>query len=295
MFFIIFLLGEENKQQKKKFFDFINNYIPVSSINYDNHVSDLNGKYDILVCGSDQIWNYDLTGSDSNYYLSFDNKAKKVSYAGSFGKLKLNNQERSDAIKYLEKFAHISVRESSGKEIVDSLFNMQLAKVVLDPVFLLDKSEWQSIANKPEYNDYILLFLLHKNPNLLEFSKKLAKRKGCKIIRITNKITFDKEIIYLAGCGPKDFIGLIDNAQYVITDSFHATSMSLILNKQFFVGLKGKELENLNTRMFSLLEMFGFSQRIVGSCSFDENNEIDFSSTNEILDNKRKESIQYLF
>lgn len=278
----------------RKFSQFVKENIPLSEINYDNNISDAQGTYDILIAGSDQVWNYSLTGADSNYMLAFDDKAKKISYAGSFGKTVLSTTESEDAAKYLRLFSHISVREASGKELVDKILKCNQTRIVLDPVFLLEKNEWVSIGDLPFYDNYILLFVLHKNKTIVEFAKKLSNETGKQIIQLSNKINFDMDITYSKGCGPKDFIGLINRASYVVTDSFHATSMSIILNKQFYVGLKKQKLASLNTRIYSLLDMFGLQNRIIGSIDSHNNEEIDYTEINEVLSQKRKESVDYL-
>ena len=201
--------------------------------------------YDILICGSDQIWNNDITGNITEYYFDMQlSKAKKVSYAASFGKSKLDDFQIQCIKRYLNQFEDISLRENDGMEDLQKNCSL-IPSIVLDPVFLLDSIEWDAIANKsvttPE--KYILYYSLKDNDELVIKTEELSEKLGLKILSIHP--TCKKQRIHskqLYNVGPFEFLTLLKNASIISTNSFHATAFSIIFGKTYFhIKDSGKE------------------------------------------------------
>ena len=208
---------------------------------------------DIYITGSDQVWNNDYNGdNDYSYYLDFvPENTKKFAYAASFGKDFIEHEDYLSKIKpMLSTFDRISVREKDAQCI---LSQMDISSVhVVDPVFLLSKQQWREFATVYERgNPYILVYVMDGIYNeLLEYAQKLKEQTGKMIYVVAfkkiNDVRIDK-CFYLTT--PKDFIGLLDNADVVITNSFHGTAFSILFQKRFITIGK----EKYNSRMRSLL------------------------------------------
>ncbi len=279
------------------FFGFLKKYIKMTNKIYKDEESINNEafNYDIYCTGSDQVWNSGWNEKiDHPYFLTFapDDK-RKIAYAASFGKKELYPNEIEETKKMLSRYDEISVREKTGVDIVNSL-GIKNVKNVVDPTLLLSGDEWRKISSQ-KYNgkNYILVYNLNRNKKIDNYAEELSKKTGLKIIYLSYQL----HEFYKKGkmaCNPKveDFISLIDNASYVISDSFHATAFSLNLNKQFIIVYPGK----YSTRLQSILELLNLENRVAN----DEkdlsiiNNKIDYEIVNKKMELMRKESMDWL-
>ena len=247
-------------------------------------------KADIYMIGSDQVWNIMPDGKiESMYFLDFvKDKTKKVSYAASFGSEKKIKTELADITNYLKDFDKITVRENDGLRILRE--NGVLGEQVLDPTLLLNINDWNLVMeniNLP--NEYILLYQVNHNKDLCKKAAAFAKRKGMKLIRVTNdmsEIFWGEGFTYLPT--PAQFLYIIKNAKYVITDSFHGTCFCINFNKNFIDVLP----ENHSQRNRSVLDFFDLTDRIISDDKFDfVEQSIDWSKVNNILMEQRKISM----
>ena len=228
-------------------------------------------------------------------FLDFKNieNKKKLSYAASFGKSSLEEWEKEQTKQLLEKYDNISLRETSGVKICEDLGIKDTINVV-DPTLLLSGEEWSKIAsNKFENEEYILVYNLNRNKKIDNYAKNLSKQKGLKIKYLSYQLHefYKKGKMY---CNPEveDFLGLIKNAKYVISDSFHATAFSVNFNTEFVIVYPGK----YSTRLQSILKILGLENRVAK----DENDmsvvdrNINFEKVNEKLIQEREKSINWL-
>ena len=255
----------------KQFDEFKRNYINLSNDTYDKtNIVKTNKVYKKFIVGSDQVWNTQLTGNDYSYYLDFvKDSSKKNSYAASFGYSELPNEVKSNVIKLLKDFNTLNVREKQGEEIITKEIKNREVNVVMDPTFLLEKEEWTKFVNKDE-NSYIVVYMIDFKKEVFEFIRKLAKEEKCKIIYIHDAILSQIGMINSKDDAPERFISLINNAKKVVTGSFHALCLSLILEKDFYYTLNSKN--NRNSRLVNLIEIVGLENRelIDGKCKTKE-------------------------
>ena len=196
-------------------------------------------QYDIYISGSDQLWSPMHPFCIEPFFLTFAPKgSKKISYATSIGVTELTDREKVDFKRWLESYEAISVREAEGKLLLDSFIKDKNIEVVADPTFLLDINDWKNLAITPSIKEsYILLFSLSNNKPLVDFAIKMSKESGKKLV-ILKGPTLDansSDYILDNSIGPREFLGYFDNADMIITDSFHGSVFSMLMGaKNFF-------------------------------------------------------------
>ena len=222
---------------------------------------------DVYVAGSDQIWNtFSENGKEPGYYLDFGKESiKRISYAASLATSTIKEEYKVFIKEKLARFNAISVRENTGAKLLADL-GIDNISVVLDPVFLLDKSEWQQLSLKGNlyglsHESYVLVYdFLGNDENMISFVKAYAKEKSLKIVSINDFSERDYADININNAGPLEFLALINNAACVVASSFHATAFSVILEKEFYTfNLKGY---NNSSRMLDLLSSIGLQERM---------------------------------
>ena len=223
-------------------------------------IAETNGVYDVFVTGSDQVFNFSLTGNDSAYFLDFVKKGTKASYAASLGTYLPEKKEEYRRL--LEPFDSLSVREKSSQTLLSEELGID-AQVMPDPVFLHTGDEWKKLTGVKDEEvreKYVLVYSLVEDKKLYREARFAAEKYGLKIYVITKVLRpLGKADKYLRNVGPKQFIGLIANADYVVTNSFHGTAFSLIFKKRFSVVLPPRA----QSRIVDLLEDLGAGNRIV--------------------------------
>lgn len=290
------LLSKKNKEFEKVREDFNSKIQKISKKTYnEKNIKEVNSEYDLFVTGSDQVWNPKLNYKDSNYFLSFveDNK-KRNSYAASFGTNKIDEEDKKEIKKELEKFNKISIREKEGQDIIKQLTNKD-AELVLDPTLLLNEKNWDNLIeeNRLVKEKYIFLYTIAHTPSILDFARKLAKKEKCKIIYFNSGYKKYSGMQNLNKVSPQDFLNYIKNAEYVVTSSFHGLCFSIDLHKNFYYELdKGKE--NNNSRLTTLTNVLGLESRKIldGKCK--DTKDIDYNEIEKKLNKEREKSKNFI-
>ena len=245
--------------------------------------------------GSDQVWNSHWNeGVDRPFYLSFlPDDAYRFSYASSIGSAKLNSDEKREVAPMLEKYRHISVREDSGVTILQDMGIADVAQV-LDPTLLFDASTWTPyVSDRYKNQKYVVTYNLHHDKRIDQYAAKLAKKYNLKVLNISYNWHDIIRSGHLVWCPTiEEYLGLIRDAAYVVTDSFHATAFSLIFGTKFIDIFP----EQASARLRSILKLTN-----TGNRGFDEmptidaaDAAIDFNAVHEILRNEREKSVQYM-
>lgn len=261
-------------------------------------------RYNILMAGSDQIWNpryYPL--SAGLYLLSFNDDCRKVSYASSFGVTTLPNDLKPIYKQMLAKFESISVRENQGVSILEEI-GVKNVKCHIDPTLLMTADEWKCYFKTDPLikTPYICCYVMPGADELNKYIYLKAKELQ-KTLPLHPQIVIlgEKEYkglcshnTYIRTAGPVEFLNCIYNAQYVLTSSFHGTCFSLIFKKDFFTILSAKN--RFNSRMTSLLKLLSLEKRIY----YQEDNRLldtsvcSFEIATEKLNEEREKSLDYL-
>lgn len=252
------------------------------------------GFYDVIISGSDQVWNLMLTHNDVNYMLPFCRKAKKISYAASFGFSTIPENFREVYSRNLKRFDRISVRERSSAELVYQLVGV-MPNILIDPVFLLDESDWRKlIASKKRVagGEYICVYKINKS-RVYELARKLSVETSLPVYAIKPDKTCPGRFHKLRFASPEDFINTIAGAKYVLTDSFHGTAFSILFKKNF-VSCLDERKENKNTRIISILRMFGLEQRMSVDDIMQIPDHRDLNSIDNTIRKLKEDAISYL-
>lgn len=259
--------------------------------------------YDIYITGSDQVWNPYQPYCIEPYFLTFAPKGKKrMSYAASLGIDSFPNDILSNVKEWLAQYDAISVREEQTRRYLEDCTGLKITKVA-DPTFLLTRKEWKEIAESPSVpvDSYILLFSLNHKPELLDYCKKLSADSGLPILSLRMHQPEYKEkddYIAVTDAGPREFLGYIQNASLVITDSFHGTVFSFLMEagNVFTYISKGNKR---GVRIENLYNELGCDGHIFyGELNRDfqdlQQNSIDRQSVNSRIDEMHQDSILFL-
>lgn len=275
---------------------FLSKHCNMTSPLYDD--DDFNAKCpkaDVLLTGSDQVWNSIHNGGLNKRYYFDGITGKKVSFASSFGVERLPDEEYTEVKRMLSEYSAISVREDSAKEIVNSM-GFTVSHLV-DPTFILNRDQWSEFAsNKKIAYPYLLMYTPYNIVDktiLYRTARKIANEKNLKLVTFSwNLKTEPLADITLKFASPGDFLSLMLNADFVVTNSFHGTAFSINLNKQFLVFMPS----GFGTRIKSILAQCNLESRLVSGDEADlpYNNIIDYNKTNKILDLEREKSMNFL-
>lgn len=243
-----------------KFEEFIKNKLHLAPINTIMEIP-----YDIIIIGSDQVWNYNLTnGFDKYYWGNFPHPARTriVSYAASMQD-SWPEKLSFEIIRNLDNFDYISVREISLAERLTKLTNGRKIYQVVDPTLLLGKEKWMSIAIKPNISKpYLLLFQVEgRNKKTEKIADTLSNIKNLPIIRLTTSVDWYTSS-KVRNTSPAEFVGLFMHAAFVVCSSFHGTVFSLIFNRPFVSVRMGVGKDN---RVANLLLAFGLERHFIDS------------------------------
>lgn len=250
---------------------------------------------DAYCTGSDQVWNSKWNrGIIPELYLDFVPENKfKFSFSASFGQSILSQEEVEQTQKYINQYNFISVRENTGKEIIEKQYKCKAIHLV-DPTLGVSSQFWRQYASPRKIKeDYILIYNLNRSKEFDKYAVELANRTGLKLVRFCTR--YDQ--FYRPGKSmlvPEvvDFISLIDNATYVLTDSFHATAFSMNMNTEPICIYPPE----FGGRLESFLQLTKSTQRRVKNYNDFEvvKRRVDFNKVNKILENERNKVNEYL-
>jgi len=268
-------------------------------------------KIDVLITGSDQVWRFDYAGEGKykQMYLHFDQKvnAKKISYAASFGFDEWKFFEKTREIQtYLRTFDGISVREDSGRGILKNTFSLE-ADHHLDPTLLLDRAHYHQLllqTEKPKTEKKILYaYILDIDNKKIQVLEKISLNLSAelKMIELTSSKLREihnhnyKDFLHIKAETIPKWLEGFQQADYVVTDSFHGMVFSILFDKSF-VALGNKKRGM--SRFESLVKMFEMPERL--HTEFDEQKmtavlktKVNEKRTAQLLVSERKRTYEY--
>lgn len=258
---------------------------------------DLNDRYEVFVCGSDQIWS-PVIPLQPYYYLAFTDK-KKIAYAPSIGQTAYPETRKSIVKHLLRDFSALSIRERQGTLLLREFVDKPVETVV-DPTLLLSSEQWNQLAGKREEDKpYVLCYLLTFNPCYLECVKRFAEshRMRLKLFVLDRRYLSYADIPVFAG--PIEFLSEIRGASCFFTDSFHGTVFAIHFEKWFRVFKRFDEgtSNNQNSRIENLLGVCGLLDYFIGKSQLDKIETlplVDYKRVKRSLDREKERSLAYL-
>lgn len=256
----MFLNLKKYVTRKLKFNRFLTNNVKLTPCRYRTlkDLQSANFSADLLIAGGDQLWNvYHDCGRDDAYKLTFSN-IRKISYGTSMGQNGFTDNELAELASKIKDFKSISVRESSS---VTQLKKVGLNAVwSVDPVYLLSSYDYADFIKPVPHENYLLVYLVTPSPLLDRTIDFLSKKYGLKVILCSGFSKKCKCDLFLSDLGPEEVLSYIKHANIILSASFHATSFSLIFEKQFFTILPNPKT---NERIVDLLNTRQLSRRII--------------------------------
>ena len=282
------------RQKKNRFREFRQSLLHLSKQRYKTEKDLLHNilPYNFYISGSDQVFNPNIEYWKA-YYLNFPKKgSKKIAYAPSFGISAFTDDITDKILPSLEDFDYLSCREKQGAEYLSKILHKDVP-TVLDPVFLIGTTQWKEIMHKPcRVKDYIFVYDLCGGKKLLTLARKLRQETGYNIICATGNIkNFYTDCLSSYNIGPKELLGHICQAKYVVTDSFHGTALSLIMNTKVISYIA---LPHVASRIISIMELLGISDQVITDINKFDLKSIEFKDYTSELEKLIKSSKDYL-
>ena len=277
--------------RERKIKDFRENLTLSSHYSSTKQLQEYVDQYDLLVCGSDQIWNPSFTRSGEGelttaYFLDFGGECKRISYAASFGCKQYPSDLITSVVDLLDRFDHISVREATGVDLIYQLTKKESIRVC-DPTMLPDSS----------------LFLKHVDVKKTQHLIGVYSLRGINLGGFANICKSQLEgataIKHIKSNTIPEWLETIYCSKLFITNSFHGMMMALRFHRNFAVLLEKGTLSGMNDRFITVLDELGLTNHIIEELTIEEANRIcrlfiDWAEVDEKIDIYRKESIAYL-
>ena len=277
------------------FTEFIKKNIPCSVPVKDNLPNEIVNGYDMFVVGSDQVWNPYFSMSIDHWkylLLDFAPPEKRIALAPSIGLEEFPPEFTKSFSACVLNYKALSIREDAGARIIKELTG-RVADVLIDPTLMLNESEWNSISEKPPHVDfqekYILTYFLGGRPNDVTIELMKYQNQG---YRVYNLLDLEQPNIYVSN--PSHFLYLISHADLIMTDSFHACVFSFIYNKPFLVFDREGKVNNVMSRLDTLLSKFDLQRKYINSGLSNDRFEHDYSKGKRVLINEQNKVIKYL-
>lgn len=289
---------------------FISKYITLSEvIDLDEKMVKhfKNNAYDVVIVGSDQVWRPRYSPNIYDYFFGFlkDNSTTtKLSYAASFGvdTWEYNDEQTKEVKNLIKLFDGVSVREKSAVELCKDNLDTD-AQFVLDPTLLLEKEDYLKLITKKSDKSSASIFTYvldqsESKTNIINFvQKKLGKEVRTNQPREDQKSSSSKNLNDFAYPPIEGWIESFDQADFIVTDSFHGTIFSIIFNKPFLTIVNS---ERGAARFKSLLALLDLEDRLIDA--YDEaliseklSLSIDYTKVNARLKELKADSLAYLF
>ena len=267
--------------------------------------SEIEDYYDVVVAGSDQIWNITIKDYDDAYFLNWVKNAKKIAYAPSFGARKISNYTENveKYIDFLKSFDALSVREENGQKWIKDMIDIEVP-VLIDPTLLFNYDEYDKLIDT-EYEipekEYIFFYCPQFNSEICKFVKKVSRKYNLPVI------AWSAKSYYLKGVNkynfklpkyesPAVYLKLIKNAKLIFTTSFHGSIFSTIYRNKFYT-IKNGEMYGDDDRVKTLLKSLKLEDRLISfnfDDKFDYMKAVDYSKYNNNIENLKDKANAYI-
>ncbi len=247
----------------------------------------------IYLSGSDQVFN--PIAMKPEFFLQFGDKTiKRISYAASIAVNTVPKDKENVFKRYISDFNEISIREKDSVSLMKKYTDKRI-NVNIDPCLLIDKSEWTKVSNEKiidrlKGKPYVLVYTIYRADWLNKQLKQIKKQTGWEIVQVSNGgLTRVYNDVNIIDAGPSEFLGLVKNAQMVVSSSYHGCVFAQVYRKPFYAVLN----PDAPGRIKSMLELFGLENRILNE-SDNIILDTDYAYMEKKLKDEQKKSLHYL-
>lgn len=246
-----------------------------------------------FICGSDTIFNINEYGIDDGYFSNYDcmKNGYTFAYAASFGDAQFDDTSYKLLNERLQNFKALGIREQAMIPYLKEHTNVEVQKV-LDPTLLLEQKDYDKMTypKRLEKEKYLLLYARRRNDKMTEYADKIANENGWKVIDISLQATnVDRHRMFYEA-GIEEFLSLVKNAEYIVTNSFHGMIFSVQFRRNFVIFLR----EQCNTKITELLALFGLSDRILVNGDENFRKKIDYEDVFRRIQPEKEKSLKFL-
>lgn len=261
-------------KQKREYEKFRQDLFNLTNRRYasSSELEQVDGEYDVVITGSDQVWNVNMFDHDEAFFLGWSKKAHNVSYAASFGGHNFSEAGKDAKIKNeLKKFKKISVREETGVSYINQFCDRTDVELCLDPTLLVDSSDWIALSGDScVRGDYIFYYSwAYNNDYINKLVESFAKEKGLKVyvINASKWVRYKPAQYGFELCnemGPMAFLKLMKHAKYALVQSFHGVIFAYQMRKDFWF-LDDVPENDMDSRLEQLLRLLHAKDRVLRS------------------------------
>lgn len=300
-----------NKRENTHARRFANEHYHISEQYAIKDYKKYNNIVDTFIMGSDQVWNRGISkGFGYTFYLDFvEPQKKKIAFSASFGHEKdfCNRQDRDTIAEFMGRFDGISIRETSGVSICKDVYGIDAVRV-LDPVFVVDKGEFEKLANQAKHvhkGKYMLAYILDPTPEKRAAVVQISEKLGLDIVVLLdgrpkdpkrNREIMDMDDKIVDNITVHDWLNYFRKAEFVVTDSCHGISFSIVYGKNFIgIGNRARGM----ARFDSLVDVFEVRDHYVyEAAEILDNDEllkpVDYDKVNSIMASERERALNWL-
>ena len=294
------LLNEKRAYQR-----FRKNYIKIKGRElYSKDLSGISNKYDLVVTGSDQVWNVCMGDFDESFFCGWA-KCKKVSYAPSLGGYDIRESNNTEQIlQWLSEFQTLSVREELGQKCLEDITGRKV-QLVLDPTLVLDIEEWKTLIGEPLVKgDYYFYYSwAYCYDQLSEIVADDAKKNDTPVYVVDAHKWLQRQnalkkwkFNLCKEAGPLAFLNLMYYAKKCYVESFHGLIFAYIFKKNVWILNLTDDLEKDDIRLYELSKMLRVEERVLSEYNVKQKNldePVDYKE-NEYLNELRRTSKEYI-
>lgn len=266
-----------NRQRRYRVFrDFIAHRLRLYP--YSSKISDQD--FDCCIYGSDQIWSAQICGGNLDpVFLGQGVNTRRIAYAGSNRLHDFSDKDNKELIDALKYFDAISVREHDFELYLKRKSQLDLT-TVLDPTLIVGANCFADIAKVPQEKDFIFMYEMGSDSELGTMAYNLADKMKLPVIQVVSDLYRDSNKINSKVLSVEEFLGYIKYAKCIVTNSFHGTALSIILEKTFY---SKRQNTSADGRIENLLSQAGLMSRFVENGAELNLMDIDYSVVHKKL------------
>jgi len=249
--------------KKYKFLFFFKKHCVITKHRYEIDTLEQLKSINSFICETDVTWHKFFTGYDRGFFCDLPNMKNKpnIAYSIDFGSKEITDGKRKKLKDFAQNFKHISVRNVFKLDYFKEIISRNEVALTIDPVFLLDATDYEEIIKTPIKKDYVFVYnCKENNPQMVAMAKQYARENHKEIIIVDN---YDKNISKFQNCRTslysiEEFLGYLKNCSCCFTNSYHGICFSIIFRKNFICF----EREGNNDKILTLLELFNLYSQL---------------------------------